>query len=43
VKYSSAHLADAASEVVVRAGHSCQACPEVIDEVRRILVQEVEE
>jgi triacylglycerol esterase/lipase EstA (alpha/beta hydrolase family) len=42
VKYTSAHLADAASEVVVRSGHSCQSAPEVIDEVRRILVQEVE-
>jgi pimeloyl-ACP methyl ester carboxylesterase len=37
VEYSSAHLEDAASELVVRAGHSLQAHPLAIAEVRRIL------
>ena len=38
VTYDSAHLADAASERVVAAGHLCQDHPDVIREVRRILV-----
>ena len=38
VAYDSAHLADAASERVVAAGHLCQDHPEVIGEVRRILL-----
>jgi len=37
VQYTSAHLDDADSEFVVRSGHSCQANPLVIREVRRIL------
>jgi hypothetical protein len=37
VSYSSAHLDGAASEYIVAAGHSCEAKPEVIAEVRRIL------
>jgi pimeloyl-ACP methyl ester carboxylesterase len=39
VPYDSAHLADAASERVVAAGHLCQDHPDVIREVRRILVE----
>lgn len=41
VKYSSAHIDGVTSERVVHSGHSCQSCPEVIDEVRRILLQEL--
>jgi pimeloyl-ACP methyl ester carboxylesterase len=37
IHYRSAHLDGAASERVVTAGHVCEANPEVIDEVRRIL------
>ncbi len=37
VQYTSAHLDDSDSEFVVRSGHSCQANPLVIREVRRLL------
>lgn len=37
VEYQSAHLAGVASELVVRSGHSTQAEPATIEEVRRIL------
>src|SRR5262245_22252675 len=37
VEYTSAHLDDVDSELVVRSGHSCQANPNTINEVRRIL------
>ena len=37
VEYQSAHLDGAASELVVRSPHSCQANPHTIQEVRRIL------
>lgn len=37
VTYRSAHLAGAASELVVRSGHSTQSEPPTIQEVRRIL------
>ena len=37
VEYTSAHLDDVDSELVVRSGHSCQANPHTINEVRRIL------
>jgi len=37
VKYTSAHLAGVASELIVRSGHSTQAVPETIEEVRRLL------
>jgi len=37
VKYTSAHIEYAKSELVVRSGHSCQAQPATIEEVRRIL------
>jgi pimeloyl-ACP methyl ester carboxylesterase len=39
VTYDSAHLADAASERIVASGHLCQDHPDVIGEVRRILVE----
>jgi pimeloyl-ACP methyl ester carboxylesterase len=38
VDYSSAHVDGVASEFIVRAGHSCQDNPLVIEEVRRILL-----
>lgn len=38
VAYRSAHIDEAVSEKVVRWNHSCQAQPEVIEEVRRILL-----
>jgi pimeloyl-ACP methyl ester carboxylesterase len=37
VRYESAHLEGAASEKIVRSGHSAQDKPETIEEVRRIL------
>lgn len=37
VKYKSAHVDDAASELVIPGGHSCQASPPAIREVVRIL------
>jgi pimeloyl-ACP methyl ester carboxylesterase len=37
VRYRSAHLEGVESERVVRSGHSCQAHPATIEEVRRIL------
>jgi len=39
VRYSSAHLDLAESELVVRHGHSCQNEPETILEVRRIMLE----
>jgi pimeloyl-ACP methyl ester carboxylesterase len=38
VAYSSAHLPEADSELVVRSGHSTQSDPRTIEEVRRILL-----
>jgi pimeloyl-ACP methyl ester carboxylesterase len=38
VRYQSAHIPEAVSELVVRAGHSMQAEPETVREVRRILL-----
>ncbi len=38
VKYTSAHIDYAASELVVNSGHSTQGEPETIEEVRRILL-----
>ena len=38
VSYQSAHLEDVESERVVQVGHSSQANPEVVSEVRRILI-----
>lgn len=42
VAYTSAHLEGAASELVVRASHSCQGDPRVVLEVRRILREHLE-
>lgn len=39
VSYESAQVAGASSEKLVSAGHLCQDCPEVISEVRRILLE----
>ena len=39
VPYDSAHLAGAASELLVSSGHLCQGKPAVIREVRRILAE----
>ena len=39
VSYRSAHLDEAASELIVRSGHSVQSNPEAIEEIRRILLQ----
>src|SRR5262249_59955423 len=38
VTYKSAHIPEAVSELVVRAGHSVQADPQTVREVRRILL-----
>ncbi|WP_156919621.1 esterase/lipase family protein [Syntrophorhabdus aromaticivorans] len=39
VDYSSAHIDGAASELIVRSGHSTQDEPQTIEEVRRILLE----
>jgi pimeloyl-ACP methyl ester carboxylesterase len=39
VEYQSAHIEGAESELIVRSGHSTQATPETIEEVRRILYE----
>jgi hypothetical protein len=39
VAYKSAHIDEATSEFVVRWNHSCQGQPEVIEEVKRILLE----
>ena len=39
VAYKSAHIDEAVSEFVVRWNHSCQGQPEVIEEVKRILLE----
>ena len=41
VAYESAHLEGVESEFIVRAGHSCQDHPFVIEEVRRILLKHI--
>ena len=43
VKCESARLEEAESELVVRSGHSVQANPAAINEVRRILLQHLQE
>jgi hypothetical protein len=43
VAYSSAHLQQAVSELVVRSGHSNQSNPQTIAEVRRILLLHLQE
>jgi len=39
VKYESAHIDGVASELIVRFGHSVQGHPKAIEEVRRILIE----
>ena len=41
VKYSSAHIDGAASEKLVRSGHSTQDHPETIQEIKRILFERI--
>ena len=43
VAYSSAHLDDVESELVVESGHSSQANPFVVGEARRILIEHLNE
>jgi pimeloyl-ACP methyl ester carboxylesterase len=43
VKYTSAHLDGMESEFIVKSGHSSQLNPLAIDEMRRILVENLEE
>ena len=43
VKYTSAHVDYAESEFIVRSGHSCQGNPLTIEEVRRILLANLDE
>ena len=42
VQYTSAHVDYAESEYIVRSGHSCQGNPLTIEEVRRILLKNLE-
>ena len=42
VKYTSAHVDYAESEFIVRSGHSCQGNPLTMEEVRRILLKNLE-
>ena len=42
VSYHSAHIENVASELVVYSGHSTQAEPQTIEEVRRILLKHLE-
>jgi len=39
VKYTSAHIDGVESERIVRSSHSCQANPDTINEVKRILIE----
>jgi len=41
VEYQSAHIDGVESEFIVRASHSCQSHPFVIEEVRRILLEHI--
>jgi len=43
VAYSSAHLDGVASELIVHSGHSTQETPQTIEEVRRILLENLKE
>ena len=42
VKYTSAHVDYAESEFIVRSGHSTQVHPVTIEEVRRLLLENLE-
>ncbi len=43
VAYNSAHLEGVASELIVHSGHSTQETPQAIEEVRRILLENLKE
>ena len=43
VKYKSAHIDGVASEKIVQSGHSTQSHPNTIEEVRRILLEHLDE
>jgi hypothetical protein len=43
VRYQSAHIEGVQSELIVRSGHSVQANPQTVLEVRRILLLDAEE
>jgi len=43
VAYNSAHLESVASELIVHSGHSTQETPQAIEEVRRILLENLKE
>ncbi len=43
VEYSSAHIDDVESELIVRTGHSAQGHPLTIEEVRRILLKHLQQ
>jgi hypothetical protein len=43
VEYQSAHIEGVESELVVRFGHSVQGHPKAIEEVRRILLEHLQE
>jgi triacylglycerol esterase/lipase EstA (alpha/beta hydrolase family) len=43
VEYKSAHIDNVESEYIVRAGHSCQDHPLVVEEVRRILLKHLQQ
>jgi len=43
VRYESAHIDGVESELIVRSGHSVQANPQTVLEVRRILLLHAEE
>lgn len=43
VQYRSAHIDGVASELIVHSGHSTQAEPQTIEEIRRILIENLKE
>jgi hypothetical protein len=43
VEYQSAHIEGVESELVVRFGHSVQGHPKAIEEIRRILLEHLQE
>ena len=43
VKYESAHIEGVESELVVRFGHSVQGQPKTVEEIRRILIEHLDE
>ena len=43
VMYKSAHIDGVASELIVHSGHSAQDEPQTIEEIRRILIENMKE